>query len=165
MKPRPIFKTINQSPNMNNQSTILDQSFETAKKEINKAISAMQGYRKMITENHLVHLPVQNLNTVDLCNELETTIDNTLYLVNYQGIIHSAEFDNEEYDVQILGIWKSPVGDIKDDYIPLEKIEKKIYDRILNLVDQDYQQNYLADDCMFFDDESCGHDLFLFRNE
>ena len=125
----------------------------------------MQGYRKMITENHLVHLPVQNLNTVDLCNELETTIDGILYLVNYQGIIHDPTFDNEKYDVQILGIWQSPVGDINDDYISLEKIEKKIYDRILNLVDQDYQQNYLADDCMFFDDESCGHDLFLFRNE
>lgn len=124
-----------------------------------KTICTMQDCRQAIRDNHMVNLP---LLTPDVYNEFETTIDKTLYLVNYRGEVTDPTFEDEKYDIEILSICQCPVADINGDYVPLEKIEKEIYDTLLQQADDHYFNNYLHDDCLFFDNSSCAYDQSLF---
>lgn len=135
----------------------LNKSFEAAKLAAQQAIDSMQGARKAITENHMVSLPVFSPEVV---NEIETQIDDTLYLVNYRGEVTDPTFEIEKYFIEILSIGQCPVSDVNGEYVPLEKIEKSIYDQLLQKCDDHYFNNHLHDDCMEFDNSSCAYDLY-----
>lgn len=136
----------------------LNKSFEAAKLAAQQAISSMQGVRKAITENHMVSLPGFS---PDVVNEIETQIDDALYLVNYRGEVTDPTFEIEKYFIEILSIGQCPVADVDGEYIPLEKIEKSIYDQLLQKCDDHYFNNHLHDDCMEFDNSSCAYDQII----
>ena len=138
---------------MENQE--LNKSFEAAKKAAQEAINSIQGAKKAIRENHMVNLP---LVTPEVDNEIETQIGDILYLVNYRGEVTDPTFEDEQYEIIILSICQCPVADVDGEYIPLEKIEKEIYDQLLQIADDHYRDNFLSDDCMDFDNSSCAYD-------
>lgn len=135
-----------------------DKAFEEFKQSYKTTMDAMQDCRRSITENHMVSLPVFSPEVV---NEIETQIDDILYLVNYRGVVTDPTFEIEKYYIEILSIGQCQVADVDGEYIPLEKIDKEIYDQLLQKADEHYFNNHLHDDCMDFDDSPCAYDSSL----
>ena len=122
------------------------------------ATKNLQEIRQFIRENHMVNVPNEK-DSDNPDNEFE--IDGVLYLVGYDAEITKADFENPEYNIEIKSIWACPVVDVDGEYVPLDKIEKNIFDRLLDLCDKTYQQGGLEMDLDFHflhPESGCAHD-------
>ncbi|MEN9370670.1 MAG: hypothetical protein RI952_1535 [Bacteroidota bacterium] len=118
-------------------------SLQASIKSLNASIEALEysnhclseahtAFRQMIRENHLVHLPKIKRTELEQYHELENIeLNDMAYCVHYTTIDYPKSFD-----IEIKAIAGCKIEE--KDYIQLYKIDKEIFDQLLNVVDKYY---------------------------
>lgn len=109
----------------------LDASIEALKYSNHCLSESATAFRQMIRENHLVHLPKVKASEMDQFHELEIELDDMAYDVHFAAIDYPKSFD-----IEIKAIAGCKIEE--KDYIQIYKIDKQIFDKLLDVVDKYY---------------------------
>lgn len=124
-------------------------SLQASIKSLNASIEALQysnhclsesitAARQMIRENHLVHLPKVKASEMDQMHELEgIELDGMAYCVHFTTIDYPKSFD-----IQIKAIASCKIDEME--YKQLSKIDKQIFDQLLDMSDKYYNDKLFS---------------------
>ena len=144
-------------------STKLSKALEGAKRALQMLSSEIESIDKMILNNHKVYLPPITLEQKNSysTNYIEHRIDGILYDVRYTATIIDPDFEDPEYDIDIIEITAGKLSEPNTESETLEYVDKELYNTLFLLCDVHYRTSgQLAEDISDFDhsDNDYRHD-------